>query len=125
MTLDWLAQFQNENYLSLESFRKNGEGVRTPVWFAESDDLLFVYSLANAGKVKRIRNNPTVRIAPCSFSGEVKGAWIDGISTILDEEAALRAHKLLTKKYGWMKRIGDIFSRWRKTSRVTIAIRPV
>lgn len=121
---DDLTQFADESYLSLESFRRSGEAIRTPVWFAESEGLFFIYSLANAGKVKRVRNNPNVRIAPCDFRGAIKGEWVEGIATILDEEGAARAHKLLTKKYGWMKRIGDIFSRWRKRTRVTIAIRP-
>lgn len=121
---DKLVQFRNENYLSLESFRRSGEGIRTPVWFVESDGLIFIYSLANAGKVKRVRNNPKVRIAPCDFRGGVKGSWVDALATILDEESATRAHQLLTKKYGWMKRIGDLFSRLRKRTRVTLAIRP-
>jgi PPOX class probable F420-dependent enzyme len=124
MTTDKLAQFRNENYLSLESFRRSGEAIRTPVWFAESEGLLYIYSLADAGKVKRVRNNPRIRIAPCDLRGGLKGDWVDGIATILDEDGAARAHKLLTKKYGWMKRIGDLFSRWRKRTRVTIAIRP-
>jgi hypothetical protein len=124
MTSNKLAQFSNENYLSLETFRKSGQGVRTPVWFTESNGIVFIYSLASAGKVKRVRNNPTVRIAPCDFRGGLKGTWVDCTATLLDEEAAAEAHVLLTKKYGWMKRIGDLFSRWRKRSRVTIAIRP-
>jgi len=125
MVANQLANFRNENYLSLESFRKSGEGIRTPVWFAESDGLLYIYSLASAAKVRRVRNNPNVRIAPCDFRGGVTGSWIDGIATILDEQAAARAHVLLTKKYGLMKRIGDLFSRWRKRARVTMAIRPL
>lgn len=118
-----LYQFRNEEYLSLESFRKNGVGVRTPVWFAESGGLVFIYSLANAGKVRRIRNNPHVRIAPCTFRGAIKGDWVEASATILDEDAAARAHDVLTRKYGWKKRIGDLFSRWRKRTRVAMAIR--
>lgn len=120
------SQFENEKYISLESFRKNGEGIRTPVWFVESDGLLFIYSLANAAKVRRVRNNPRVRVAPCDMRGAFKdgaGEWVDGTATILDQAAGARAHVLLTRKYGWMKRIGDLFSRWRKRTRVAMAIR--
>ena len=125
MVANKLASFRHEKYLSLESFRKNGEGIRTPVWFAESEGLLYIYSLASAAKVRRVRNNPGVRIAPCDFRGGVTGSWIDATATILDEEGAARAHVLLTKKYGLVKRFGDLFSRWRKRARVTMAIRPL
>ncbi len=51
-----LAAFAGQKYLNLETFRKSGVGVRTPVWFAEKDGELLLYTLANSGKVKRIRN---------------------------------------------------------------------
>jgi PPOX class probable F420-dependent enzyme len=62
--------------MSLETFRKNGEGVKTPVWFAEEDGALYVTTLSTTGKAKRIRNIPRVRIAPCDRSGNIEGDWI-------------------------------------------------
>jgi uncharacterized protein len=50
-----LAPFVGQKYLNLESIKRDGTPVRTPVWFAEEEDVLHVYTLANAGKVKRIR----------------------------------------------------------------------
>ena len=71
------AAFEGQKYLSLETFRKNGEGVRTPIWFAAEKDggaaVLYIYTIADTGKVKRIRNNPRVRIAPCDMRGNVTG----------------------------------------------------
>ena len=32
---DAIGQFAKAKYFSLETFRKTGAGVRTPVWFAE------------------------------------------------------------------------------------------
>lgn len=68
-----LAQFDGARYLNLETYRRDGRAVRTPLWFAESGGLLYVYSLADAGKVKRMRNNPRVRLAPCDIRGKLKG----------------------------------------------------
>ena len=64
MSDEKLNQFAGEKYINLETFRKSGAAVATPVWFAEDLGVFYVYSLANAGKVKRIRNNPRVRLMP-------------------------------------------------------------
>ena len=111
---DLLAQFAKAKYISLETFRKTGTGVRTPVWFAAdpaAPQIFYLYSEANAGKVKRIRNNPHVRVAPCDIRGNVRGAWIDGQARLIDGAEAEKCQNLLRQKYGWMKRIGDFFSR--------------
>ena len=57
-----LAPFDDQNYLSLETFKKTGRGVRTPVWFVVHNDAFYVYTEADSWKVKRIRNNPRVRV---------------------------------------------------------------
>jgi PPOX class probable F420-dependent enzyme len=118
-----LVQFANQKYLNLESYKRDGTGVRTPVWFAEEKGIFYIYSLANVGKVKRIRNNPRVRIAPCDLRGNVKGIWVDAIAHILDASGAEHGHGLLNKKYGIAKKIGDFFSKLRKRERVVIALR--
>lgn len=116
--------FAGEKYLSFESYRKNGAAIRTPMWFAEGDGVLYVYSLADAAKVKRVRNNPRVRIAPCDVRGKVTGEWVDGTATILDETGAARGHECLNAKYGWMIRLGHFFSvRVRHRKRAVMAIR--
>jgi uncharacterized protein len=108
--------------MSLETYRNSGTPVATPVWFAEAHGTLYIYSRANAGKVKRIQNNPKVRIVPCDGRGHPKGAWVEAEARILDEAGAARGHQLLNQKYGWLKRIGDVFSRLRRRERVVIAI---
>jgi hypothetical protein len=122
MSHDKLARFSGEKYLNLESYRKNGKAVRTPMWFAESGGALYVYSLASAGKVKRITNNPRVRVVPSGFRGKPRGEWVDARARILDADGASRGHALLTQKYGWRKRIGDAVSKLRKRQRVVIII---
>lgn len=121
---DKLSQFANQKYLSVESYRKNGTPVATPVWFAEEAGELYIYSLADAGKVKRIRNNPRVRVVPCDFRGTPKGEWVEASATILDEAGARRGHRLLDKKYGLLKRVGNFYSGLMKRERAVIAINP-
>ena len=75
-----LRQFLDERYVSLETYKKDGRVVRTPLWFVIYNDLIYVITLEATGKVKRIKNNNTVRIAPCSFKGEPKKVENDWIS---------------------------------------------
>jgi PPOX class probable F420-dependent enzyme len=106
-----MAEFPGENYVSLATFRKDGREVATPVWFAEAGDRIIVYSENTAGKVKRLRNNPRVRLAPCTFNGTVTGPWREGTGRIVEDEAGFRAGiAALRAKYGWQFRIGTWFS---------------
>lgn len=116
------GQFANEKYLNLETSRKTGTPVRTPLWFAEENGQLYIYSLADAGKVKRIRNNPRVRVAPCDMRGKLKGDWVDGQARLLDGDEANHANKLLDDKYGLMKRIGNLTSNLLGRKRAFLAI---
>jgi hypothetical protein len=111
-----------KKYISLETFRRNGQGVRTPVWFAEANGILFVYSEAKAGKVKRIRANPRVRIAECDFWGKVQGNWVDGVGRIVSGDEEKLGHELLNRKYRW-KAIFNWLSRLRGARHAIVAIR--
>jgi PPOX class probable F420-dependent enzyme len=118
-----LAPFVGQRYLNLESVKRDGTSIQTPVWFAEEQGVLYVYTLAHAGKVKRIRRNPRVRIAPCTMRGTMIGPWVEADASIVDATTAAHGHALLRHKYGWMKRIGDLVSRLLHRERVVIAIR--
>jgi uncharacterized protein len=106
-----LKQFAEHKYLNLMTLRKNGAQMPTPVWFAEHDGALWVQTGLNAGKVKRIRNTPAVRIAPCDSRGRLKGTWIDAQASIVTETQAAHAQALLLKKYGLIKRLFDLTQR--------------
>ncbi len=123
MSSQSLAPFTAQRYLNLESFKRDGTPVQTPVWFAEEHGVLYVSTLANSGKVKRIRRTPRVRLAPCTVRGTVTGPWVEAEATIVDATTAAHRHALLRQKYGWMKRVGDLFSRMMHRERVVIAIR--
>ena len=60
-------------YLSLTTFRRDGTPVATPVWVARQGDELVVYTARSSGKVKRLRNNNRVLLAPCNMRGRVNG----------------------------------------------------
>ncbi|HVP22057.1 MAG TPA: PPOX class F420-dependent oxidoreductase [Anaerolineaceae bacterium] len=99
-----LKAFTKEQYLNLETFRKNGEGVKTPVWFVEAGNTLFVRTVAGSGKVKRIRNHPLVHIAPCKMDGALLGDWMEASAReISGGEIEGQIDRLLSKKFGLMK----------------------
>ncbi len=121
--------FQHHRYLNLESFRKNGQGVRTPVWFAgdpvgSHSQTLYVYSEADSGKAKRIRRNSRVRIAPCNVRGKLLGDWIESRAEIVTGEEAARGMRLLNSKYAPWKQLLDFFSKFKRRGRVVFAIHP-
>jgi PPOX class probable F420-dependent enzyme len=122
--------FQQDKYLNLESFRKNGQGVRTPVWFACDSvsgppKALYVYSEADSGKAKRIRRNSRIRIAPCDMRGKLLGDWIEAKAEIVTGEEAGRGMRLLNAKYAPWKKLFDLFSRFKRRGHVVFAIHPV
>jgi PPOX class probable F420-dependent enzyme len=100
------AAFEKQNYLSLETFRKSGVGVKTPVWFVQDGHSLYIRTVAESGKVKRIHNNPQVNIAPCKMYGALLSDWIQAEAhEVSDLDIDRKVDKLLGKKYGLMKKI--------------------
>jgi PPOX class probable F420-dependent enzyme len=99
-------------YVSFGSYRKNGTLVPTPVWIAPLDGKLVVFTLRETYKVKRVRNNPRVRLAQCDVRGKLLGeAFYDGDCVIVsDPEHEKRAYAAFRKKYGLLMRLGDIGS---------------
>jgi len=94
------------HYINLETYRKNGVAVRTPVWFIMENDALYVQTEADSGKVKRIRKNSRVQVAPCKMDGAVTGEWQPAEAhEVLDEETVKKVDRMLGKKYGLMKGI--------------------
>jgi len=88
-----------QKYIQLTTFRKNGTAIPTPIWFAEDGDKLYVVTRADSGKVKRIRNNPQVKIAPCTIRGKVTGPEFTAVARVLPPEDWPAARKIVNKKY--------------------------
>jgi hypothetical protein len=104
------ASIQGQKYISLKTFRKNGVGVATPVWFGEEGDKLYVMTRSDMGKTKRIRNNPKVMVAPCTIRGKVTGEEFPATARILPPEEHARARQTINRKY-WMARLPLIWTR--------------
>ena len=105
------AALVGQKYISLTTFRKTAAGVATPVWFAEEEGKLYVMTRSDMGKTKRIRNNPQVRVAPCTIRGKVTGPEFAATAPLLPPEQHARARAAINRKY-WMARIPFL---WRKT----------
>jgi hypothetical protein len=116
-----LAPFDGQKYISVESFKKNGDGVKTPVWFVLHNGVFYVYTEADSWKVKRIRNNPRVRVAVCNVRGTVKGPWLDATAAIIEGDERRAADKLLDRKY-FLKVIANLIPG--KPARAMIKITP-
>jgi uncharacterized protein len=104
-----LSQLAGEKYISIETYRKSGQPVRTPVWFAESGGILYVRTSDDTGKYKRIRNDSSVQVAPCNMRGNVKGEWVKAEARIVSDDEKERAYKMLEKKYGLIYKMSSIF----------------
>lgn len=126
------AAFAGHKYLNLETFKKSGEGVKTPVWFAadpsasldSSEAKLYIYTIGVSEKVKRIRNNNHVRVAPCNVRGGLLGQWVGARAEIVTGAEAERGMQLLNKKYVPWKQLLDFFARFRPRARTVFLIRP-
>ena len=101
-----------QRYISLATFRKSGAAVYTPVWFAEENGKLYVMTSDTTGKYKRIRNNPQVRIAPCTIRGKITGPEIAATARILPTSDGQQVRGLIRAKY-WLARVPFL---WNKTN---------
>jgi len=109
---DPTADLAREPYVSLATFRRDGRTVETPVWIAGADGRLYVFTEAKAGKVKRLRREPRLRLAACSVRGGIRGPWHEGRGRIVTEpDVETRAYDALLEKYGWQMRLANLGSR--------------
>ena len=109
-----------QKYISLATFRKNGDAVYTPVWFGEKDDKLYVMTRSDSGKYKRVRNNPQIRIAPCTARGKITGPEFAATARILPPEDWTWARKTIERKY-WMARIPFVWSKKNVYAEIEVA----
>ena len=94
-----LAGLADERFVSLTTYRRSGEAVSTPVWIARDGGDLIVTTPKESGKVKRLRNDGSVQLRPCSRTGSVKDGAIavDAHATVVDDD---HSRALLTRVFG-------------------------
>jgi PPOX class probable F420-dependent enzyme len=106
------AQLATARYVSFETFRKDGRGVKTPVWAAELDDKLVIGTDGTTYKVKRVRNNPKARVAVCNASGkQILGSWYEASARVLAGGEAARGEAALDAKYRLQRPAFRFFAR--------------
>ena len=104
-----VTRLRSAPYVSLETFRRSGAGVATPVWCAADGEALYVFSAGDAGKVKRLRNGDRARLAVCDVRGRLLGAWHEAHAVLVDDPAEIdRALTSLRRKYGWQMGLADL-----------------
>ncbi|MER6911960.1 PPOX class F420-dependent oxidoreductase [Streptomyces sp. NPDC000594] len=98
MTADDLAKAR---YISVTTYRRDGTGVATPVWFALDGGQLHVWTNSESWKVKRLRRDPRVTVAVCDVRGRIADGTPHrtGTAELLDNPSAIRT--LVARKYGW------------------------
>jgi PPOX class probable F420-dependent enzyme len=97
---------RGHNYALMVTFRRTGEAVPSPVWFGLDDEgRAFVRTMHDAGKVKRIRNDPRALIAPSTLRGKPKGPALAGKARVLPKEEWPHAEAALVAAYGVSRKL--------------------
>lgn len=123
--MDPFAALAQASYVSIESYRREGSAVRTPVWITAEGGKLFCWTLSNSGKVKRIGNNPRVRLARCQANGRIQGEWIEALGRVLHEPMDVKTQaRRMRAKYGMKFQPFRLLSLLRRTRGVAIEFRP-
>jgi hypothetical protein len=102
---------QSQQFMNLITYRKSGVEVRTPVWFVQDGAHLYVMTGKDAGKIKRIRNNPSITVEPSDRTGKTLGDAVAARAQLISDPAIeARAITLINQKYGFMKRMFDFMA---------------
>ena len=97
-----ISELTPTRYALLRSYKKNGEPVDTPIWFAVEDNSI-VFRTKRGPKTARLRAQPRVELTACDYRGrKLRGANVfTGTATVLDDAAAADANRVLHRRYGW------------------------
>jgi hypothetical protein len=118
-----LETFEKAKYINIQTFKKNGQPISTPVWFIIKDNKIFFRTGHKSGKIKRIRNNNNVKFALCDIRGKIKGEWREGIAKIENDSNKIILSKI-NKKYGISSKLMKIFYKIKKIDIVILSIEP-
>jgi len=94
-----LEPFVDQNTVLLTTYRRDGTGVGTPVHIAVDGDRAFIRTWDTAWKLRRIRNNPEVEVAPSTVGGRPTGPAIRARARVLGSDESEYAAQMLARKY--------------------------
>ena len=118
-----LKSFEKGKYINIQTYKKNGLPISTPVWFIIKDNRIFFRTSQNSGKIKRIRNNNNIKFALCDIRGKIKGESFDGIAKIENDPNNVILSQI-NKKYGLSSRLMKIFYKIKKIDIAILSIEP-
>jgi uncharacterized protein len=99
-------------YLSVTSFKRDGTGIATPVWFVSDGRRLFAFTDLHSAKIRRIRRNPRVLVASCRVNGKLRGEPVAARADVLTGTVELeRVQTLLLERYSLSYRVVMLFYR--------------
>ncbi len=113
-------------FVSIESFRKNGTSVRTPVWITPDNGKLYCWTGSDSWKVKRVRNNSSVNLAICDREGNIESEWVSAHAIVQDDPAHVKTQtQRMAKRFGLMFRMFQFMGIVRQSKYVAIEFTPV
>jgi hypothetical protein len=100
-----INDLKGKKYCVLITYKKDGTPMPSPLWFGVGDGKVYAETGANDWKVKRIRNNPNVRVAPCNTRGAPTGPPFLGTARIVDKTEEAAADRFIQANYGWYRTV--------------------
>ena len=117
-----VEQLGSAKYVLLTTFRRDGRAVPTPLWAVPDGTGLALWTVADSGKVKRIRNSGRVTVGPCDMRGNPTGEAVEAQARLGDAADLQRVGAALKRKYGLMGRLTVLGSRLRRGADGTVAV---
>ena len=97
---------RGHKYALVVTFKRDGTAVPTPVWFGLDDEgRMYFRTGADVAKVRRIRNDPRVLVAPCTVRGKPVGASVEGTARVVDPGEREHAEAAIQGNYGLGRRL--------------------
>jgi uncharacterized protein len=116
------AEVSKARYILLTTFTKDGRPKPTAVGAAPDGDRLLVHTEEDSWKVKRIRNTPRVTVAVCDMRGRPKGEPVEAVAKVLDKAEAADVQRAITKRYGPIGRLFDVYLKLRGVDKKSVGI---
>ena len=108
-------------YINIQTYKKNGQAVSTPVWFISKDNRIYFRTSTKSGKFKRIKNNNNIKFALCNFRGKIKGEWHNGLAKI-DPDINRLIVSQINEKYGIFAHVMNLLYKIKKMDIIILCI---
>jgi PPOX class probable F420-dependent enzyme len=119
-------RFTRQNAVLLTTYRRDGTPIDTPVSVAVEDGRAYIRTWDTAWKLRRMRNNPLVQIAPSTFRGRPTGPAVEARARILSGAESAHASALLARKHPFLHGIlVPLIHRLRGNTTMHVELSPV